>query len=80
MINKIEGVGTQSHYEQLIIQPIDYIVSNNLGYLEGNIIKYISRYKLKNGIEDLEKAKQYIQWLIDVEKTRDEPDIHKKET
>jgi len=60
---KIDGVGTQKHYD-LAIEPIDYIVKNNLGYLEGNVVKYISRYKLKNGVEDLKKAQQYLTWLI----------------
>lgn len=63
MEGKIDGVGTQKHYD-LAIEPIDYIVKNNLGYLEGNVVKYISRYKLKNGVEDLKKAQQYLTWLI----------------
>jgi len=53
-----------SHY-QTEIQPWDYIVSNNLGYLEGNIIKYVSRYKVKNGIVDLRKARHYLDKLIE---------------
>jgi hypothetical protein len=54
-----------SHYVGKKIQPWDYIIANNLGYLEGNIIKYISRYKDKNGLEDVLKAKQYIEKLIE---------------
>jgi len=65
MENKIEGVGTQVHYNNFKIEPIDYIVKNNLGFLEGNVIKYVTRYKLKNGLEDLLKAKQYLEWLIE---------------
>lgn len=54
-----------THY-QTNVQPWDFIVANNLGYLEGNIVKYISRYKRKNGIEDLNKAKHYLEKLIEV--------------
>lgn len=54
------------HYKNKAIQPWDFIVSNNLGYLEGNVVKYISRWQQKNGIEDLRKAKHYIEKLIEV--------------
>lgn len=53
-----------AHYKNLKIEPIEYIYNNKLGYHEGNIIKYISRYKNKNGIEDLRKAQWYIDDLI----------------
>jgi hypothetical protein len=60
------------HY-QTKIQPIDFIQANNLNFCEGNIIKYITRYKEKNGKEDLLKARQYLDYLIknyeDTEKT-----------
>jgi len=56
------------HYK-LGIQPWDYITVNRLGYLEGNIIKYVTRYKEKNGIKDLEKARHYIDKLIEVNTT-----------
>ena len=56
-----------SHYAKKAIQPWDYIVSNNLGYLEGNIIKYVSRHKQKGGVEDLRKAAHYLEKLIEVE-------------
>lgn len=52
------------HYKEQAIQPIEYIEANNLGYHEGNIVKYVTRYKLKGGIQDLEKAKHYIELLI----------------
>ena len=42
-----------------------YILSHDLNFCEGNIIKYITRYKLKNGLEDLYKAKKYLELLID---------------
>ena len=53
-----------SHYKDLEIQPIDYIMGNSLGYAEGNVVKYVSRWRDKGGIEDLRKAKHYIDFLI----------------
>ena len=55
------------HYVKLPIQPIKYIVENKLGWCEGNIVKYITRYKFKNGIEDLRKAEFYLRMLIERE-------------
>ena len=55
------------HYKKLKIQPIDYILDNGLGYCEANIIKYVTRWRDKNGIEDLRKAKHYIDILIERE-------------
>ncbi len=52
------------HY-QTEIQPWDFIVANNLSYLEGNIVKYVCRYKEKNGIVDLHKAQHYLDKLIE---------------
>ena len=51
-----------SHY-QLAIQPVDYIMENGLDYLQGNVIKYVTRYKDKNGVEDLDKAIHYIEMI-----------------
>lgn len=56
-----------THYQKTI-QPWDYIVANNMGYLEGNIVKYITRYKDKNGLEDLMKAHHYLAKLIETYK------------
>lgn len=56
-----------NHYKDKAIQPWDYIVSNNLGFLEGNAVKYLSRWRKKNGVEDLKKAIHYIEKLIEVE-------------
>ena len=55
-------------YYNTEIQPWDYIAANGLGYFEGNIIKYVSRWKSKNGLADLEKAKHYLEKLIELEK------------
>ena len=55
------------HYKDLPIQPVEYIHANAIGYFEGNVIKYVSRWRKKNGIADLEKAKHYIELLIELE-------------
>ena len=61
-----------NHYKNMIIQPIEFIHKNNLNYCQANVIKYICRYKGKNGIEDLNKAKHYIDLLIDFEYPKEE--------
>lgn len=56
-----------SHYKDMPIQPVEFILANNLGFCVGNCIKYLCRYKNKNGKEDLLKAKHYIELLIEAE-------------
>lgn len=53
-----------THYKDFEIQPIDYIVKNNLGFREGNVIKYVSRHKFKNGAEDIKKAIHYLEMIL----------------
>ena len=60
-----------SHYKDLAIQPVVYCHKNGLGTCESNIIKYVTRWRAKNGIKDLEKARHYIDLLIEME-TADE--------
>ena len=55
------------HYKETAIQPIEYIHANKLDYIEGNIVKYISRWRNKNGLQDLLKIKEYIDILIELE-------------
>lgn len=55
-----------THYKDKAIQPWDYIVANKLGYLEGTIIGYVSRWQDKGGIEDLRKARHCLDKLIEV--------------
>ena len=59
-----------SHYKNYKIQPVEFIIKNNIGFVEGNIIKYILRFKEKGGVQDLEKAKHYIELLIDSTNSR----------
>ena len=54
---------TPPHYDYKI-QPVDFIIENNIPFCEGNVIKYICRWKLKNGRDDLLKARHYIDILI----------------
>lgn len=53
-----------NHYKVKKIEPIEYIHANELDFFEGNVVKYITRYKEKGGKEDLEKAKHYIELII----------------
>ena len=54
-----------THYNKYKIQPRDFITQNNLDFNVGSIIKYVVRYKSKNGLEDLKKAQNYINYLKD---------------
>lgn len=63
-LSKQEG---GNHYKDLPIQPVEYIHANALGYFEGNVIKYVTRWRKKNGIADLMKAKHYVELLIELE-------------
>jgi hypothetical protein len=54
------------HYKTPI-QPWDYIAANKLNYFEGNIVKYVSRWRTKGGIDDLRKARHYLDKLIEME-------------
>lgn len=64
-----------SHYQGKTIEPIDLIDSLNLGFYEGNIVKYVSRWRRKGGLEDLKKAQFYLERLI--KKEEDEGDRSK---
>ncbi len=62
--NAIQIGGT--HYKKSGIEPWDFIVANNIGFLEGNVIKYVARWKDKAGVEDLKKARHYLDKVIEV--------------
>lgn len=59
-----------SHYKDMAIQPMTYSMVNGLDACQHTIIKYVSRFRQKNGIEDLEKAKHCLDLLIEFEKER----------
>ena len=56
------------HYKDLKIQPVEYIHANNLPFIEGSIVKYITRWRTKGGMEDLKKVKHFTDLLIQLEK------------
>lgn len=56
-----------NHYAKLEIQPVEYILKNNIPFVEGNVIKYVTRWRSKNGVEDLKKAVHFLQILIEAE-------------
>lgn len=65
---------TPSYYQKGSIEVTDFITSNDMTFIEGNIVKYITRYKEKSGIQDLRKARWYLDKLIEsqMDKTMDE--------
>lgn len=66
-MNPLDKQVQGNHYKDLKIQPVEYIHANNIPYFEGNVIKYVTRWRSKNGVADLEKAKHYIELLIELE-------------
>lgn len=69
-LNKISALSIQeggSHYKDFPIQPVEYITQNSIPYLEGNVIKYVSRHSNKNGLEDIKKAIHYLQLIAELQ-------------
>lgn len=66
-----------SHYKDMAIQPMEYSMANNLNACQHTAIKYVTRYKAKNGKQDLEKAIHCIQLLIEIEYP-DKPNTRKR--
>ena len=60
LAKQIEG----NHYAAMKIQPVEFITANELGFLEGNVVKYICRHHAKNGAEDIKKAIHYCEMLL----------------
>lgn len=56
-----------THYSRMKIQPIEYIMANNLPFADGNVVKYISRHRFKNGAEDVEKVIHYCKLILSLE-------------
>lgn len=61
-----------AYYSQFLIEPLTFITTNRLKFCEGNIIKYVCRYPHKGGVEDLKKARAYLDALIEREVVRSE--------
>lgn len=67
-VHGIKALDTQvggKHYKQFVIQPAEFCYKNNIPYLEATAIKYLCRWRDKGGIQDLEKAKHFIDLLIE---------------
>ena len=56
-----------SHYKDLAIQPVEYIARNAIPFLEGNVIKYVSRHRHKDGAQDIRKAIHYCRLILEFE-------------
>ena len=61
-----------SHYTRMAIQPLEYVIANGIGFVEGSVIKYVSRWRFKNGLEDLRKAHHMLGVLIASEEATQE--------
>ena len=59
------------HYKKLGVQPVEFISAINANFFQGNVIKYVTRYKDKNGIKDLEKAKHYLELMKELKPQTD---------
>ena len=71
-------LGTQvggDHYTRQKIQPIQYIWANNLGFSEGNVVKYVTRWKFKGGVKDLRKAHHHALLIEEAERVERETGI-----
>ena len=62
-----DNVKLPKHYAKWVIEPITFVMKNKLPFAEGNVIKYVMRFRDKNGLEDLMKARQYLDLLIEEE-------------
>lgn len=62
------------HYKDLAIQPVEYNHKNGIGFIEGSVIKYVSRWRNKNGVEDLKKARHFLDLLIEMEEKPIQPE------
>ena len=66
----MESLKTQiggDHYKTMAIQPVEYIIANQLGFVEGAVVKYVSRWRAKNGVDDLRKARHLLDIMIESE-------------
>ena len=77
MSNSKERVVHPNHYNKGI-EMWDYAHSHNLDFFDGNVVKYVTRWKDKNGVEDLKKAKQYLDKLIDLQTLKNDQRIYRQ--
>lgn len=70
-----DAVTTPNHYTRFEIEPISFIMTNKLEFWQGSVIKYVLRYDAKNGLEDLKKARRYLD--MQIAKMEGNPDWYK---
>lgn len=58
------------HYKDMKIQPVEYCHANGIPFIEGAVIKYVSRWRAKGGIEDIKKARHFLDMLIQLEEAK----------
>jgi len=68
MMSALERQVSGEHYKSLKIQPIEFIHANGIPFAEGSVIKYVTRWRDKGGLADLEKAKHFLEILIELER------------
>jgi hypothetical protein len=56
-----------NHYKDKGIQPVQYCMANNIGFMEGSVIKYVTRWRDKGGVDDLRKARHFLDMLIEAQ-------------
>ena len=66
------------HYANKNIQPNEYIMANDLNFCEGNVVKYITRWREKGGVKSLRKIKHYVDFLIEEEINGKEEEIYSR--
>lgn len=70
--NALDRMVGGNHYLKYKIQPIEYLHANNIPFIEGSIIKYVTRWRDKGGLDDLHKAKHHVELLIQMELSNSE--------
>lgn len=68
-----------SHYKDLAIQPVEYIKANNIPFIEGNVIKYVTRHRAKNGAADIRKAIHFLELLLEFDYPEEEKQMTQEE-
>lgn len=67
------------HYKRLGIQPVEFVMSNQMGFCEGNIVKYVTRWREKGGIQDLRKARHFLDFIMENQAYRDQVAVNRRQ-